>query len=1640
MVILRNYTTSQISNLTLREGEILYDTTLNVFRYCDGIQFLSPGTPTFTAGTAIADSILACDSSLNLSGLNNLTSTYFTGTLLTASQPNITTLTGLTSVSTGTNTLIINSTATSSSISTGALVINGGVGISGNTFMGNTLTISSGNLVLGSYSLTPSILNNIILASSSNNTANAYVQLDNSSNLNIANNLIVSGNLTVNGSTTTVNTNSILVKDNVISVNSGPTSPGYDGGLLIQRYQTENSSNTASTGNVVNSIPLISFILDVDSTTTTITLPSSASSSNNAYVNCWILITSGTYNNYVRQISAYNSTTKVITFVNALPGNLSSSTTLNIYDKTYGALIWQEANSTFVLGFTPTDITSGPLTLSSYANLAVSNLIINSNSTSTSTSSGSLIVSGGVGIAGNSYIGGLLNVTGNITGTLATTSQPNITTLAGVTSIGASDSTTLTGILQTVSQPNITTLDGVTSIGASDSTTLTGTLQTVSQPNITTLSGITSIGASDSTTLTGTLQTVSQPNITTLNGITSIGASDSTTITGTLQTVSQPNITTLAGVTSISSSTNTLTINSTATSSSTTTGALVVSGGVGITGDLYVSGTITGTISANIGGGAINATTLSASDATTLTANTGSTSTTTGTLVVTGGVGISQNLYIGGTLNATTLSASSNVTFTANTGSTSTSTGTLIVTGGVGISEKLYVGTSINTSILNASGNVSLTANTSSSSTTTGSLVVTGGVGISGNLYVGGNINGTLAPSSLSVTGTTSSISTSTGTLIVSGGVGIAKNIFIGGSPTSASFWGTGGIQTSILATTFTDVSSVTGTISTVNAINSFARPSLASTNSGVIYTNAATVYISDSPLASTNVTITNPYALYINSGKTFLGGTLVLGQFNNNQYPSWTTTGICFNVLDQIFINNSTIASGTVTSAVFNSFGQPTLRATNTGIVTTTAATVYIAGSPIASTNQTITNSYSLWIPSGNVLFGASTVSNSSSSGALIVTGGVGIGGALYTGTTLNVGSNLIIINNTISSTFWGTDGIKFKISPSIITDTNSSTGTNSTMNAVNAIGQPTLASTNIGVIYSNASTLYIDNSPLAGTNVSINSSYSLYINAGQMRINSGITSTNISTGSLVVAGGVGISGALNVGSNGILTTGNLSAYYGVYVGLAGPTPYTPGTISGCLFNAAATPIIDNITLASQTNGTMVAANSFGIPTLRAVNTNVTTTNASTIYIAGAPISGSRNTVTNAYSLYVESGLNYFGGGFNCPFSCRISYTAGAAQIAAVDITTTNFYGPTIPLGMALMTGGTARDQLTVSTGTQNTRITSVHFGQMTYTAANLSVTTLSPCNVYIAGPPLAGTNQTFSGQPRALFVASGLSSFYGGVDITGGNLIVNNPVYILPGATYTSAWSLLSTPLGLLVGAGTIANSFTAASGTNAVFTAYNSFGQPTLSATSTNVTTTNSATLYIAGAPIAGTNMILTNSYSLYIAAGNSYFGGSLSAVNGLLIGGVAFSKASWLTTGPLLNVPSTTITNNSAGATAASAVFSSFAQPTLAASSTKTTDFASTVYIAGQPIAGTNQTITNSYSLYINSGKSYFGGHICGSQIGTLFNNSFVIDISNAIATRGIYTTFLGNSLGGVTDGFTLANYTNYTFFKNTRFYK
>lgn len=104
------------------------------------------------------------------------------------------------------------------------------------------------------------------------------------------------------------------------------------------------------------------------------------------------------------------------------------------------------------------------------------------------------------------------------------------------------------------------------------------------------------------------------------------------------------------------------------------------------------------------------------------------------------------------------------------------------------------------------------------------------------------------------------------------------------------------------------------------------------------------------------------------------LGGAFIITPSSYSK-AAWTTTGVITAVTGVTATDSSTASGGTAASAVFSSIGTPTLAFTNTTGTATTAATFYIAGSPTAGTNATITNSYGLWNVGKTRLDGVTTL-----------------------------------------------------------------------------------------------------------------------------------------------------------------------------------------------------------------------------------------------------------------------------------------------------------------------------------------------------------------------------------------------------------------------------------------------------------------------------------------------------------------------------------------------------------------------------------------------------------------------------------------------------------------------------------------
>jgi len=189
--------------------------------------------------------------------------------------------------------------------------------------------------------------------------------------------------------------------------------------------------------------------------------------------------------------------------------------------------------------------------------------------------------------------------------------------------------------------------------------------------------------------------------------------------------------------------TNPVTIASTAVSSSSGSGALIVAGGVGISGNLYVSGNIVGSVVAT-GNTFVGNTTvgnLLTSGFVSATAN------VTGGNIATGGVVLATGNITGGNLNAAGLSLSGNVVSAVNLTANITTTaniagGNLKSSGIMSATANVTGGNILTGGLISATSTITSTANITGGNILTGGLVsVTGNI-TGGNIVTGGNVTG----------------------------------------------------------------------------------------------------------------------------------------------------------------------------------------------------------------------------------------------------------------------------------------------------------------------------------------------------------------------------------------------------------------------------------------------------------------------------------------------------------------------------------------------------------------------------------------------------------------------------------------------------------------------------------------------------------------------------------------------------------------------------------------------------------------------------------------------------------------------------------------------------------------------------------
>lgn len=248
-----------------------------------------------------------------------------------------------------------------------------------------------------------------------------------------------------------------------------------------------------------------------------------------------------------------------------------------------------------------------------------------------------------------------------------------------------------------------------------------------------------------------------------------------------------------------------------------------------------------------------------------------------------------------------------------------------------------------------------------------------------------------------------------------------------------------------------------------------------------------------------------------------------------------------------------------------------------------------------LVSPSGVATTALSIVGTSGKVLLPITLASTTTSTGALVVAGGVGIGGAL------NIGG-----------------------------DTAVSSTTNSTTSTTGAL----VVSGGVGI----GGALTIDGVITAGS-ADI---------TGVTRVLASTVSTNTTSGALIVTGGVGISGTINCGDiNAQNITGNVTGVISTTVPYVGPQANL--TVSGFANISGKITANANTISTSTTTGTFVVTGSGGIGvggSIYATNIGATTITAGNIYASG-------NIVSNIGS--ITSGFNYLYIGNIMPMSSNI-------------------------------------------------------------------------------------------------------------------------------------------------------------------------------------------------------------------------------------------------------------------------------------------------------------------------------------------------------------------------------------------------
>lgn len=135
------------------------------------------------------------------------------------------------------------------------------------------------------------------------------------------------------------------------------------------------------------------------------------------------------------------------------------------------------------------------------------------------------------------------------------------------------------------------------------------------------------------------------------------------------------------------------------------------------------------------------------------------------------------------------------------------------------------------------------------------------------------------------------------------------------------------------------------------------------------------------------------------------------------------------------------------------------------------------------------------------------------------------------------NTPSAVVDINSARSASAWGLNGLGLRVRAMTLTNSSTATSGTVTNTVANAIARPTFAASNTGVTSTNNASLYIENAPAAGSNMTLTTVWAFWVDDGNVRFDGalGIGVTSIQSGA-----GLDMAGNLNIASTSLIKPNN--------------------------------------------------------------------------------------------------------------------------------------------------------------------------------------------------------------------------------------------------------------------------------------------------------------------------------------------------------------------------------------------------------------------------------------------------------------------------------------------------------------------